>query len=98
MTDAARTRTDAAIALYLGNLGTDNRPALALINRPTLIVATKDKWVRDVLGAGYMDMEDMQKRITGARLVFFEGAGHALFVDDADRFNSLLEDFVKGLR
>jgi len=27
-----------------------------------------------------------------------ENVGHALFVDDADRFNALLEDFVKGLR
>ncbi len=25
-----------------------------------------------------------------------DGVGHALFVDDAERFNSLLEDFLKN--
>jgi pimeloyl-ACP methyl ester carboxylesterase len=33
-----------------------------------------------------------------ARLEKFDNVGHALFVDDADRFNQLLEKFVEGLR
>ena len=41
---------------------------------------------------------DMQKRIPGSRIEVLEHVGHALFVDDADRFNSLLEAFLKGLR
>jgi microsomal epoxide hydrolase len=31
------------------------------------------------------------------RLERFEGDGHALFVDDPDKFNRVLEDFVQGL-
>jgi len=37
----------------------------------------------------------MQQRIAGSRLEKFEGAGHALFVDEPERFNSLLADFLK---
>jgi microsomal epoxide hydrolase len=40
---------------------------------------------------------DMQKRIPGVQYEVFEGAGHALFVDDADRFNSVLQDFIVDL-
>jgi pimeloyl-ACP methyl ester carboxylesterase len=40
----------------------------------------------------------MQKRIAGARLEKFAGAGHALFVDEADKFNALLDDFLKALK
>jgi pimeloyl-ACP methyl ester carboxylesterase len=40
----------------------------------------------------------MQKQIRGSQLEVFEGAGHALFVDDADQFNSMLEEFLLDLR
>jgi pimeloyl-ACP methyl ester carboxylesterase len=40
---------------------------------------------------------EMQKSIPNARLEIFEGDGHALFVDDPDRFNGLLEDFIFDL-
>ena len=39
----------------------------------------------------------MQKRIRGARLEIMENAGHALIVDEPERFNSLLENFISGL-
>jgi pimeloyl-ACP methyl ester carboxylesterase len=28
----------------------------------------------------------------------FDGDGHALFVDDPEKFNQVLEDFVQGVR
>ena len=40
----------------------------------------------------------MQKQIHGSQLEIFDGAGHALFVDDADHFNTLLEEFLLDLR
>ena len=83
------TPTAQAMALFVGALGTDNRPALAKFARPTLLVITKSPF--DSISF------DMQKRIPGARLEQFEDAGHALFVDDADRFNTLLDGFLKGL-
>jgi non-heme chloroperoxidase len=85
---ALRTPTDSALAM-LSSMAVDRRPALAKMNRPTLIVAA---------GSGERQLEeDMQRRIAGSRLVFFENAGHALFVDEPDRFNALVDEFVKSL-
>jgi pimeloyl-ACP methyl ester carboxylesterase len=39
----------------------------------------------------------MQKTIPGAKLEFFDDAGHALFVDDPERFNALLDQFLSTL-
>jgi microsomal epoxide hydrolase len=87
---ALETPTADAMALFLGLVSTDNRPALAKFARPTLLVVTKSPF--DPI---YFDM---QKRIPGARLEQFEDAGHALFVDDAERFNAVLDEFLKGLK
>ena len=38
--------------------------------------------------------ENLKKNRPTARIEVFENAGHALFVDDAERFNHLLEDFL----
>jgi len=85
-----RTPTNTAVALLVGKFGTDLRPALKKINKPTLIVAAQSPFVGLV--------KAIQPQISGSRLEIFEGAGHALFVDDAERFNSLLEDFLKALQ
>lgn len=81
-----RTPTNTAVALLVGKFATDNRAALAKIHQPTLIVGAKSSY--DFI------IRDMQKQIPGAQLEIFDDAGHALFVDDADRFNSLLENFL----
>ncbi|HEY1268047.1 MAG TPA: alpha/beta hydrolase [Candidatus Binatia bacterium] len=39
--------------------------------------------------------ENLEKNRPGTRVEVFERAGHALFVDEPERFNSLLADFVK---
>jgi len=83
------TPTADAVALLLGTISTDNRPNLGKIARPTLLVVTKGP-----LDTLYLDI---QGRIPGARLEHFEDAGHALFVDDADRFNALLDQFLASL-
>jgi non-heme chloroperoxidase len=84
------TPTDSAIAIGLATFTTDNRPAIAKIDKPTLIFgANKDLMPQ---------FQEMQKSISGARFEFFEDAGHALFVDDADKFNTLLDEFVTSLK
>ena len=35
------------------------------------------------------------KANSGCRIELFEDAGHALFVDDSERFNSVVESFLK---
>jgi non-heme chloroperoxidase len=87
---ALETPTADAVALLIGGFSTDNRPALAKFARPTMLVVTKGP-----LDAANLDT---QKRIAGARLEQFEDAGHALFVDDAERFNTLLEQFLGTLK
>lgn len=40
---------------------------------------------------------NLQKNRPGTRIEVFEHAGHTLFVDEPQRFNRLVEDFVRGL-
>jgi len=87
---ALETPTADAVALLIGGFSTDNRPALAKFARTTMLVVTKGPF-----DAVYLDM---QKRIPGARLEQFDDAGHALFVDDAERFNALLDQFLGTLK
>jgi microsomal epoxide hydrolase len=84
------TPTSSAIALFVGAFTTDLRATLEKIDKPALIVVAGNEsnpWM-----ARY---RDMQHRIPGARFEIFTDAGHALFVDEAERFNLLLEDFLK---
>jgi non-heme chloroperoxidase len=86
---ALETPANTTLALLLALFAADYRPALSKIQRPTLIVGVRRRNTNA--------FEDMQKRIPHARLAFMDGVGHALFVDDAPRFNSLLENFLKSL-
>jgi pimeloyl-ACP methyl ester carboxylesterase len=84
------TPTDSAIALLLGSITTDLTPALAKIDRPALITyAPGGPWT-----AMY---QAMRQKIPGSRLEAFDGAGHALFVDQAEKFNAVIEEFLRGL-
>lgn len=90
---ALRTPTNSAVALLTGMLTSDYRPALAKINKPTLVVVAGDEKTNPY----FSWYKDVQQRIAGAKLETVPGTGHALFVDDAARFNSLLDDFLAGL-
>lgn len=86
-----KTPTHVAVALFLGMMTSDLRPAMAKIDKPALIaVAPGGIW--DPL------YEQMHQAIAGSRLEKFEGAGHALFVDQADRFNAALESFLATIK
>lgn len=83
------TPTDAAVALLVGMHATDYRSALVKNNKPTLMCVARSLFTAE--------MDDLHKRIPGAIYEIFEDAGHALFVDDADKFDALLEDFLHDL-
>lgn len=89
MAASLRTPTNSAMALILAYFATDLRPALARIDKPTLIVVAQSPWMKYY--------EEVQRLTSGSRLEVFDGAGHALFVDAAARFNALLGDFVAAL-
>lgn len=83
-----RTPTDIAIALMEDFLKrTDWTPVLKKIDKPLLYVAQE----------GLRDQAELLKKIMpGAETAIFEAAGHALFVDEASRFNSILEHFLES--
>ena len=83
------TPTDSAVAVELAASSTDNRPALAKIDKPVLIVGATKRLMPD--------FQQMQKTIPGAKLEFFDDAGHAVFVDDTEKFNALLDQFLLTL-
>jgi microsomal epoxide hydrolase len=85
-----RTPTNSAITL-IANVERrgDWRPVLAKLDRPTLYVyAPRMKAQAAMLKAA----------LPAARLELFAQAGHALFVDEAARFNRLLEEFLDAAR
>jgi non-heme chloroperoxidase len=82
--------TSDAVALLVGRFAADYRFVLPKIDKPTMVCAAKDNSL-------YPRVVSMQKAIPGAQLVDFEGDGHAVFVDEPDKFNAAMEDFLLDL-
>src|SRR5215472_17150036 len=70
--------TDSAVAMAFAGFTLDNSAALSKIDKPTVIAAAS----KDLLPT----FQDMQKLIRGSKIETFDDAGHALFVDDAEKF------------
>jgi len=85
-----RVPTSDAAALLLGYFTADYRATLPKIDKPALICAAKSPNNGSIVA--------MQSKIPGAQLEIFDGDGHALFVDDPDKFNAVLEDFLHDLK
>jgi pimeloyl-ACP methyl ester carboxylesterase len=86
-----RTPPDLGISMLLVDIiAYDRRPALASFDRPTLIIASA---VSDELEA----QRAMAKQIPGAEVAVIENAGHAVFLDQPQRFRELLEGFLRRL-
>jgi non-heme chloroperoxidase len=81
-----KTPTNTAFTL-IGNYyvaDVDQRPILQKLDRPLLFVASTQE-----------DQAEMVKRFApDAHVAVFSEAGHALFVDEAQRFNGLLQEFL----
>lgn len=89
VSDSMKTPTESAIRLSLASMGADYRPALPKIDVPTLILVA----ARPDL----TPFKNMQSKIPRSRLEVFNNSGHALFVDEAPRFNELLDGFMTRL-
>jgi non-heme chloroperoxidase len=69
----------------------DLRPALAKIKVPVAIFhGTKDKL------CDFVFAEQLHKGIKNSYIVKFENSGHALFLEEMDKFNTELEKFAKS--
>jgi non-heme chloroperoxidase len=84
-----RVPSNTAVALLVGKFSSDYRATLQKIDKPTIVCAAKSPYVAGIV--------EMQKTIPRSQFEMFDGAGHALFVDDADKFNAMLEDFLHDL-
>jgi microsomal epoxide hydrolase len=82
-----KTPTATGIAL-IGELATrnDQRAVLPKLNIPVLAIMT---------AANRSSAEMITANVSGGQAEVFEDAGHCLFVDDADRFNTLVDNFAK---
>jgi microsomal epoxide hydrolase len=86
------TPTTTAYTLLVGTFGTgrrDWRPALDKVDRPLLFVG--EAMMRETA-------DTVRNHVHDAEVEIFENAGHALFVDEADHFNQVLENFLKRLK
>ncbi|KQT35577.1 alpha/beta hydrolase [Chryseobacterium sp. Leaf405] len=68
----------------------DLRGDLPKIKIPTLIMQAKQDRI-----VAYALAEQMNKAIKGSKLIPFENSGHALFIEEKDKFN---EEFLKFLK
>lgn len=86
-----QTPTATAIAMLMSDyFGVDRRPALASINKPTLIIAPA--------GSPYFESEkEMAAKIPGAQFVVVEDSGHAVMIDQQARFDGLLQKFLESI-
>jgi non-heme chloroperoxidase len=82
--------TASAVALLVGRYAADYRAVLPKIDKPTLVCTAKSFYFACVI--------EMQKQIPGSKLEVFEGAGHALFVDNPEQFNSAMDSFLGSLK
>lgn len=78
------------VALLVGTYTADYRDVLGRIDKPTLVCAADSPYKELVV--------EMQERIPSSRLKMFNDAGHALFVDNADEFNTVVGQFIADLK
>lgn len=86
-----RTPVDTGIAMLATDIfGADRRPVLTKINKPVLVIASSESPLLDV-------EKQMAASTPGAKLVVIGGAGHAVFVDQPEKFNGALKSFLQSL-
>lgn len=87
VTSALQTPSSIGVAnLVLDLFGKDYRQAYKLIDVPTLLI---------VAGTAPDKSEQMQQPILNATKAVVDSAGHAVFYDDPEKFNDVLERFLK---
>jgi microsomal epoxide hydrolase len=90
LTDTAlRMPLDASLSLFPRSMPREHwRDIARAFRKPLLYVVT---------GQFAAQAKNLLRQRPGTRVEIFEAAGHALFVDDPDRFNHLLLAFVDEL-
>jgi microsomal epoxide hydrolase len=74
--------------LIMDIFGVDRRPALAKIDRPTLVIGSAESPLLEA-------QKKMADAIPNAELVLLNGVGHAVFVDEPEMFAQAMERLLK---
>jgi len=91
VSEAMKTPTATGAAMLIDDLyGPDRTQALAKVMVPTQVIAS-------AYSPELEAQRTMAGRIPGARFVVVQDAGHAVFLDQPDRFDELMEAFLDGL-
>jgi non-heme chloroperoxidase len=86
-----QTPTDTGIAMLVSDIfGVDRRPPLMKLSKPALVIASSASPLLDV-------QKEMAAMIPDSKLVVVEGAGHAVFVDEPEKFDQALEAFLRSV-
>lgn len=85
-----KTPTSIAVALQADGLERDSRPALKQLDKPAMFVNRSGP-------AAVALAATVRKELPSARIEVMEGVGHTLFLDDSERFNSILQDFLRSI-
>jgi non-heme chloroperoxidase len=89
--ESMKTPPSIGMAMWVADIfGVDRRPALKKIDRPTLVIASGESPLLEV-------QKEMADTIPGARWVVVQGAGHALFIDDPEKFDDELAQLLKTI-
>jgi len=86
-----KTPTDTGIAMLVADIfGADRRPALTKLSVPALVLASSASPLLDV-------QKEMAASIPGSKFLIIEGAGHAVFIDEPEKFHDALQNFLNTL-
>jgi pimeloyl-ACP methyl ester carboxylesterase len=88
VTDALKTPTATGEAMLIADLfGKDRSAAIPKFMVPTLVIASENS-------AELAQQVDLAKQLPNGRIVVVPGAGHAVFADQPERFESAVRDFL----
>lgn len=89
--DAMRTPVASGVAMLVSDLfGKDRSGALAKIDKPLLVIAAQ--------GSGELEKQRaMADAVPGSRFEIIADSGHAVFIDQPQRFERLVTDFLGTL-
>ncbi|HEY2527262.1 MAG TPA: alpha/beta hydrolase [Xanthobacteraceae bacterium] len=89
VSDALKTPTATGEAMLIADLfGRDRSAALPKFTVPTLIIASERS-------AELAQQADLAKQLPNARIVVMAQAAHAVFVDQPDRFETVVRNFLE---
>jgi pimeloyl-ACP methyl ester carboxylesterase len=92
VSESSKLPTGPLSAILFDQTVQDYRDVLPTIDVPTLICWGEHDQLLPVSGAPYM-----RDHISGARLEVFDESGHCPFLEESDKFNRVVQDFLDAL-